>query len=88
MGGFAESSCVQWDGMDIETHLEGRLDMRRQMLLHQHFHEFHDYLDAVMVNVLSEFEDEIIEFINQKIAIYVEDELEGIKNYIDEKVQE
>jgi len=39
-----------------------------------------------MVNVLSEFEDEIIEFINEKIAIYVEDELEGIKRYIDEKV--
>lgn len=88
MKGYVESSCVQWSGMDIENHLEGRLDLDSVMFMHQNFRKLGDYLDAVMVCVLDRYEDEIIEFINQKIAVYVEDELVQIKKEIDEYREE
>jgi hypothetical protein len=88
MKGYVESPCVQWSGMDIENHLEGRLDLERVMFLHENFKKFHDYLDGIMECVLEDYEDEIIEFINGKIAIYIEDELAQIKKEIDEYREE
>lgn len=76
---YSDRAAVNWSGLDVEYHLCDVVDLKvkDEAGLNKYLHE-------VMDDVLEVYEDEIIEFINHHVWMYLEDHLVKIKKDINE----
>lgn len=69
--------AVSWSGLDVQSYLEIYHDIDAKEYVAKQ-DKFDSFFDNEMRSVLLSYEDEIVEFINNKIHEYVEENKEEI----------